>query len=579
MALSKSPSSPSLTTGMTSRDSPNGSLPAETLPLLNRSTNSHDNFVDRMNESRFNGYGGRGSSPNRWAPRGPDQREQLRRKSVSVLEMTRQGYVQPEQRPFFHRLLSNHATVLNPNWGSTHDLTSQSLLFTDENLVHSLDMEENGEFDPKQRMSILSVLRPEKLIGEYKTVATWQDRLVDVLKIRNKKLKTFYTEQNELIERYIEIDNLLDYGKIHLSMLSTYTEPKKKKLPVLDEAAEDLLPPVTSLEMGQSPSNSRLNGAPGNIQQGSQYLGFNEELASREIYTAIVVNFFINFILLLGKLIIAFLTDSLSIVASLVDSVLDFLSTFIIYVANKLSTTENWQLRLAYPIGRAKLEPLGILVFSVLIIVSFFQVGLESFKKLFLTTPDERVVVLIGNDAILIMLITILAKVGCWLWCKSSKSSSVQALAQDAMTDIVFNTVSLVMPTAGHFLGIWWLDPAGAFLLSFYVIFSWGKTAYEHIDNLTGAVAEPMDYKIILYLAYRFAECIELVTALKVYHAGDLLNVEIDLVFNTTDFDLTFKDAHDIAEALQYAIETLPMVERAYVHIDYMEGNFKGHLT
>lgn len=508
----------------------------------------------------------------------PDLREQLRRKSISVLEMNRQIYNQQPQRPFFERLLSNRATVLNPN-SSSYDLSQGMVFNQDAESIRSLDLEESIEFDPKQRLSILSVLRPEKLIGEYKNVANWEDSFVDVSKVRNKNLKRFYEEQNELIERYIEIDHLLDYGKIHLNMLTTYTDPKAKKhLPTLEEEDDPLLG-ASSQSMEQTNSKSRLNDAPGNLLEGGQYLGYNEDLSSREVYTAIVFNFFINFLLLLGKVAIAFLTDSLSIVASLVDSVLDFLSTFIIYIANRLSTTKSWQAQLAYPIGRAKLEPLGILIFSTIIIISFFQVGLESFKKLFLSSSDLHVVVAIGNDAILIMVVTILAKVGCWWWCNKSKSSSVQALAQDAVTDIVFNSVSLIMPTVGHYAGIWWLDPAGAFLLSFYVIISWSKTAYEHIDNLTGAVADPTDYKVILYLAYRFAECIKQVTSLKVYHAGDLLNVEIDLVFKTTDFDLSFKDAHDIAEALQYAIETLPMVERAYVHIDYMEGNFKGHLT
>lgn len=570
MTLPKSTSSPTL-----SPSKHNG--PSESQALLGQN-HSGNGYASQIDESIGQGSGHSDTYHERSFSRESNYREQLRRKSVSVMEMNRQTYPQQAPKPFFQRLLSNQATVLNPNW-SNLDLSTQGLVFGDDNLVRSMDLEENPEFDPKQRMSILGVLRPQKLIGEYTSVATWSEILVDVSKIRNKKLRSFYEEQNDLIERYIAIDNLLDYGKVHLNMLSTYTQPKTNMLASMDEEAEDLLVGQHSQQMGQSLSNSRLNGAPGNIQEGGQYLGVNEELDSREIYTAIIINFFINFLLLLGKLLIAFLTDSLSIVASLVDSVLDFLSTFIIYIANRLSTTESWQARLAYPIGRAKLEPLGILVFSVLIIVSFFQVGLESFKKLFLSTPDQRIVVEIGNDAICIMVITILAKVGCWLWCKTSSSSSVQALAQDAVTDIVFNTVSLIMPTAGHFLGVWWLDPAGAFLLSFYVIYSWSKTAYEHIDNLTGAVADPMDYKVILYLAYRFAECIELVTALKVYHAGDLLNVEIDLVFNTSDFDLTFKDAHDIAEALQYAIETLPMVERAYVHIDYMEGNFKGHLT
>lgn len=571
MTFPRSPSSPTLSTS-DKRIEP----PKETSPLLARtpmhrvgySSNTLAELSDRVP------LDGPQSARLPLGP-SPDYREQLRRKSISMLEMTRQmsGQMpgQQAQKPFFERLLSNRATVSNPN-SSALDLSSPTLFNPDPESARSPDLEMNAELDPKQRMSILSVLRPEKLIGSYKVVADWTDRLVDLGGVRKRKLKKFYEEQNELIERYAEIDHLLDYGKIHLNMLLTYTEPKLQNVPD-DEA---LVGFSSATGMAKLNSKSRLNASPGNIQDGGH---FNEELLSREVYMAILFNFFINFLLLIGKVAIAFLTDSLSIVASLVDSILDFLSTFIIYIANRLSTTKNWRTQLSYPIGRAKLEPLGILIFSTIIIISFFQVGLESFKKLFLSGPDQHDIVVIKGDAILIMLITISAKVGCWLWCKRSKSSSVQALSQDAVTDIVFNTVSLIMPTAGNFFKIWWLDPLGAFLLSLYVIVSWSMTAYEHIDNLTGAVADPMDYKVILYMAYRFAECIKLVTALKVYHAGDLLNVEIDLVFNTKDFNLSFKDAHDIAEALQYAIETLPMVERAYVHIDYMEGNFQGHLT
>lgn len=493
-----------------------------------------------------------------------------RRMLVSALELHKAGRSQPNM-PFFQRLLSSGYTVLNP-MGSSHDLAS--FAFSDTGSVGLADVENDNYERPFRRMSVLNEMRPEKLIGDWLPLADWKAGYVDP-KSAKSKLRKFYSDQNELIKRFSEIDNFLDYGKIHLNMLNTYTDPKNpSKLSQLDEEPE---PTLEAME--QSNSKSRLNAEPGNIREGGQFLGYNEEQSSQSVLVAILVNFAVNTVLLIGKIIISLLTNSLSVIASLVDSVLDFLSTFIIYIANRLSNNKNWQSQILYPIGRTKLEPLGILIFSVIIIISFFQVGLESFKKLFLSKPEERVIVEIGIDAIAIMLATIGAKIICWAWCISSKSSSVQALAQDAMTDVIFNTVSLIMPTIGHYAGIWWADPLGALILSVYIIISWGYTAFEHIDNLTGAVASATDYKVVLYLAYRFAECIKQITALKVYHVGDNLNVEIDVVFDTENYNLSFKDAHDIAEALQYAIESLPMVERAFVHIDYMEGNFKGHLT
>lgn len=457
-----------------------------------------------------------------------------------------------------------------------------------QQLLHSHYPMDQDVADDEERKIFLPPLRPSRLIGEYTPLCDWtKSRHPSNV---NSKTKKFYEEQAELIDRLIEIDEFLDAGKMHFNILSNYGEQSDaKEIPISSSADEyqSLIPGdvtrISRMAKGDSMNSNKSRGldeVPGNVNnEGAQFLGHDQVEANYQVQLAIMVNFFVNFVLLVGKIAVLIMTSSMSMVASLVDSVLDFLSTFIIYIANRLTRQKNWIVGHLYPVGRSRLEPLGVLVFSVIIIISFFQVGQESFKRLFLSDPNDRSVARIGTDAIIIMLITIFAKLGCWIWCLSSSSSSVQALAQDAMTDIVFNTVSLLMPTAGHFLDIWWLDPLGALLLSVYIIILWCATAFEHIDNLTGAAADPIDYKVILYLAFRFAESIKKITALKVYHVGDHLNVEIDLVFALEEFDLTFKDCHDIAEALQYLIETLPMVERAFVHIDYMAGNYKGHLN
>ncbi|ODV81264.1 cation efflux family protein, partial [Suhomyces tanzawaensis NRRL Y-17324] len=494
--------------------------------------------------------------------------------------------------PLLHQLLGSHypVTNANPAFDSTF-LIANSSTFTlpgtrsgvENASIYSLDD------DPQRRLSVLNAMRPSRLIGHYKHLCHWYDFYVsEDSKNRSKPVRNYYKEQNRLIERFQEIDNFLDAGRIHYNMLSNYGDLRSKLATHTEEDEELESSPKAygAADLANGPSvdstnskYSRFHDVPGNVDhEGAQFLGYNAEESSHAVYVAIIVNFFVNFVLLVGKIVVSLLTRSMSVVASLVDSVLDFLSTFIIYIANKLSTDKDWKVQHSYPVGRSRLEPLGVLVFLVIIIISFFQVGQESFKALFLTKPEDRTAVKIGPAAIAIMLLTILSKFACFVWCAKSSSSSVQALALDALTDIVFNTVSLLMPTVGYLLDIWWLDPLGAFLLLIYVIVIWCKTAYEHIDNLTGAVASQEDYKIILYLAYRFAESIKQITSLKVYHVGDNVNVEIDVVFAVDEFNLTLKDCHDIAEALQYSVESLPMVERAFVHIDYMEGNYKGHL-
>ncbi|KAK6047500.1 hypothetical protein COOONC_14994, partial [Cooperia oncophora] len=51
-----------------------------------------------------------------------------------------------------------------------------------------------------------------------------------------------------------------------------------------------------------------------------------------------------------------------------------------------------------------------------------------------------------------------------------------------------------------------------------------------------------------------------------VYHFGTKFLVEVHIVL---DEDMPLKVAHDISESLQINIESLPEVERAFVHTDY----------
>lgn len=94
---------------------------------------------------------------------------------------------------------------------------------------------------------------------------------------------------------------------------------------------------------------------------------------------AIHVNFAANVILLAGKIAVVAAVPSMSVLASLVDAVLDFLSTVIVWTTTWLISRQD---QYEYPVGRRRLEPLGVLVFSVIMITSFTQVALESAQKL-----------------------------------------------------------------------------------------------------------------------------------------------------------------------------------------------------
>jgi cation diffusion facilitator family transporter len=271
----------------------------------------------------------------------------------------------------------------------------------------------------------------------------------------------------------------------------------------------------------------------------------DEDTDSPIVKVALYTNLAANTALLILKIIVAVMTSSLSVVASLVDAALDFLSTGIIWITSWMIARQD---RYAYPVGRRRLEPIGVLVFSVIMITSFCQVGIEGISRL--SGPDHTIVQL-TIPAVAIMASTVVIKGLCWLWCRLIRNSSVQALAQDAMTDVVFNTFSILFPLIGYFAKVWWLDALGGILLSAYVIINWSRTSAEHIRNLTGASATADERNILLYMTMRFAKSIKRIQGLQAYHAGDKLNVEVDIV---VDEHLALRDSHDLGESLQYVL-------------------------
>lgn len=465
-----------------------------------------------------------------------------------------------------------------------------------QNFERRLSVFPGNDYDELyRRVDSLKLMRPFKLIGHVSRLINWKNYKISegkMKKIKNSELKKYYRNQNDMIDRYQDIDMLLDTG-IQIEMIQNYadntstdtsSDTSHSEEEEEEEEGETGLVISKSKKMRKHNSNiSResgghrhvnTNATPGNIDlEGAKILGSGEDATSSNmIMYAIYFNFFLNVILLIGKLIVVYLSDSLSLMASLVDSALDFLSTLIIFFANKYAMKQSTK----FPIGRKQLEPIGVLIFSIIIIISFAQVLIESIKQL--TNPDiSGEVVQLSNVAVAIMVGTIITKLLAYILCKNVDNSSVRALVEDAKTDVVFNFFSLIFPTIGVILNLWWIDAFGASLLCCYVIIQWGLITVEHVDHLSGSHASKEDYQQVLYLIMRFTDEVAKVKNYRMYHMGDLVNVEVDIVLRNSKMSL--KDCHDLGESLQYAIETLPYVSRCFVHIDYKVRNYMGHLT
>jgi divalent metal cation (Fe/Co/Zn/Cd) transporter len=152
------------------------------------------------------------------------------------------------------------------------------------------------------------------------------------------------------------------------------------------------------------------------------------QAARRNAKWAININVLANIILLVAKVVAAFYSSSLSLIASLADSALDLLCTAIVFTTHKLVGWRLSKLRRKFPVGRRRLEPLGILVFSIIMIISFIQILQESVEKLISKGPHEATA--LPPIAIGALAATIGMKGIIWFGCIRIKTTQVQALAQ-----------------------------------------------------------------------------------------------------------------------------------------------------
>ena len=285
--------------------------------------------------------------------------------------------------------------------------------------------------------------------------------------------------------------------------------------------------------------------------------------AARNARWAININVVANIILLLVKSIAAIKSSSLSLIASLLDSALDLLCTVIVWSTNRLVSWRLSALSRKFPVGRRRLEPLGILVFSIIMVISFAQILQESVQKLL--PGGHHQVANLPAVAIAAMAATVGIKGLIGLGCMKIKTTQVQALAQDCKTDVYFNTLSLLFPLIGKHAGVWWLDPLGAAILSLYIIYDWADTCFENITRLCGLTVEHNVQNKLMYLAYRFCNLVVGIKAVTAYHAGDGVWAEYDILL---DEKTPLRRTHDIAETLQYCAEALAEVDRAFVTTD-----------
>ncbi|KFA64732.1 hypothetical protein S40285_05282 [Stachybotrys chlorohalonatus IBT 40285] len=253
-------------------------------------------------------------------------------------------------------------------------------------------------------------------------------------------------------------------------------------------------------------------------------------------------------------------SGSLSLFTTMADSIFDPLSNLtLIFSARAIKRVDPNR----FPAGKARLETVGNIIFCfIMVAVSMIIIAFAA-EELAMREGGREFYL----PSVLAVCVAFTTKFGLFLYCWSIKDkySQVNILWQDHRNDLLVNGFGILTSVGGAVLE-WWIDPMGAILLSLLISGIWLHTVFHEFMLLVGVVAPVEMQQLITYMCLTHSEAIQGIDTVRVYHSGPRLIAEVDIVMDPSS---TLLAAHDVAEELQFKLEGLPDIERAYVHIDY----------
>ncbi|EFZ02383.2 cation efflux family protein [Metarhizium robertsii ARSEF 23] len=298
-----------------------------------------------------------------------------------------------------------------------------------------------------------------------------------------------------------------------------------------------------------------------------QYLGVGDEeqLAAEEerrmrpkIRFAVYASFFVNLCLFIIQLYAAISTGSLSLFATAADAFMDLVSSCVMLITSKLARRPSIY---KFPVGRTRIEPIGIIVFCALMATVAIQL-LVRHAELF---PLLLCIIPMAKSSARLNLLGASRAATATPARYRLRFPSVHVFFIDHRNDIVVNIFGLVMSIVGDRF-VWYLDPIGAICIAILILFSWAYNAFEQIWLLAGKGAPKEYISRLIYVALTHSGHILKVDTCRAYHAGQKYYVEVDIIMSQ---DMPLKISHDVSQSLQRKLEGLADVERAFVHVDY----------
>lgn len=267
-----------------------------------------------------------------------------------------------------------------------------------------------------------------------------------------------------------------------------------------------------------------------------------------------------NMLLLALKATATGLSDSLTIFSETLNSLSDVVSAVVILLCVRWA----WMLPDDdHPFGHRRAEPIAALVVAIFTGILGFEVCRTAVLHLWSGELPQR----IGPYPVIALCITASIKAALAIYFtrrgQESNSPALRATAIDCRNDVIIAAQGMAGVLIAQYQ-LRTLDVIAALVVGLYILFSAYRMGMENVDYLMGRAPDAELLRRIRVAAEGVAG-VQKVEDIKGHYVGTFVQVELTA---RVDGALSTEHSHEVAESARQAIESLPNVDRAFVHIE-----------
>lgn len=275
--------------------------------------------------------------------------------------------------------------------------------------------------------------------------------------------------------------------------------------------------------------------------------------------TALTITLAANILLAVGKGIVSYFSGSAALYADTANSIADVVYSLALVIALRMVLQPP---DLSHPQGHARFEPLVALVVALMMGIAGYEALRTSVGRFIAggarIEPGLPSLILIASAGIKAGMFFAITKLA-----KKAESPALRVSAKDNLNDVLTSLAAFI-GIVGSNLVHPLLDPIAGFLVSLWIFKAAFEAGRENFGYLTGAGANEILRQKIIDVANNVEGIHEVHHMISEYVGPKLA---IDMHINLPG-DASLDEVHEISDLIIAALEDLPEVDRAYIHVE-----------